>query len=65
MAHTRIEPHVQGVGDFFVLLRFVAEKLLGVEFEPGFDALLFDAQRNFLDQTRGLGMQCLGFLVDE
>ena len=65
MGDTGIEPHVQRVGDLAVLGRFGAQQLFGAHLEPGVDAALLDAQRDFLDQLGRARMQRLGFLVHE
>ena len=65
MGDTGIEPYVQRVGDLAVLGRFGAQQLFGAHLEPGVDAALLDAQRDFLDQLGRARMQRLGFLVHE
>ncbi len=54
---TGVKPHIQGVGNFFVIGGFVAQQLGRLQLEPGFDALLFDTLRHLLNQLDGTGMQ--------
>ena len=60
-----VEPHVQRVGELAVVGRIVAQQLGGVQAEPGFDALLLDAQRHLFQQLGRTRVQLAAFLVDE
>jgi hypothetical protein len=57
MGDAGIEPDIERVGDFVVVLRIRAQQFARVQFEPGVDALGFDAPRDLLDQVGGVGMQ--------
>src|SRR5476651_35004 len=60
-----VKPHVEGVADLVVQRRFVAQQLGGVQLEPGFDALLFNALGNHFHQFDGTWVQLAAFLVQE
>ena len=60
-----VEPDVEDVGDLGVALRVVAEQLLGVQVEPGVDAVLLHPFGHFLDQTRGVRVRLGGGAVHE
>ncbi len=54
---TGVEPHVQGIRDFFVVIRVSAQNVAGVEIPPRLNAVNFDALRHFFHQFQGVRMQ--------
>src|SRR5690554_1388884 len=60
-----IEPYVQGIQHFFVLIGVCAQQFVLVDVVPGVDAAGFHRLGDFLDQLLGVRVQLLGFLVDK
>ena len=61
----RVEPHVQRVAVFLVLIGLITEQLTRIERLPGLDALALDALRHLLEQLMRARVQRPGFLVHE
>src|SRR5690554_1549956 len=60
-----IEPHIQGIQHFFVLVGVCAQQFVLVQLVPGVDAAGLNRLGDFLEQFLGVGVQFLGFLVDK
>src|SRR5690554_1619238 len=60
-----IEPHIQGIQHFFVLVGVCAQQFVLVDVVPGVDATDFHRLGHFLDQRLGVRVQLLGFLMDK
>ena len=66
MAHARVEPHIECVGDLLIERRIRRAEQVGcVEFEPRLDPLLLDFKRDFFDKPRRVWMQFLCLFIDE
>ena len=57
MRDAGIEPHIENVGDLFVVLGVGAEQLGGIERIPRIDAALLDALRDLLHQLDAARMR--------
>src|SRR5690554_2675960 len=60
-----IEPYVQGIQHFFVLVGVSTQQFVLVDVVPGVDAAGFHRLGHFLDQRLGVRVQLLGFLMDK
>src|SRR5690606_7154832 len=65
VGYARVEPDVENVSDLLVLVRLVAQQLLGIELAPGIDTLLLHAQSDLLYQLQRARVGLAGALIHE
>ena len=65
MGGAGIEPDIQGIGDLFVLRRFVAKQFGSIQLRPGLDTALLHTLCHLLHQLDGARVQLAVFLVQE
>ena len=65
VANARIEPYIEGIGDFFVLIGLVPQHFRRIQIKPGFYAASLDQLCYLFHKISSLRMQFRGFTVDK